>query len=236
MCLAEHSDWPKGYQHLLHPRTSDFEAGPPPWQERCADSEAIEQLANGEREAWVADGPVEVLPPVIVPVIKARLQRTAADERRRPNRQHRRWQNNINNPPSENDEPPMADHRPSFVSWKRVRSMTTSHSTSDNSSVALTGTPSSSPSSPIPLPAVLSAPPVTAPPPPPPSAVTPLTTHPRAKRALVQLPAKLGCSLTKVIMLNKMASWVAKTRHWKKAKRDYVKEVPGERNLFVGAV
>ncbi|KAK4199851.1 hypothetical protein QBC40DRAFT_307239 [Triangularia verruculosa] len=126
------------------------------------------------------------------------------------------------------------EHRRNYVSWKRARSTTHSNSASDISSVTLAGTPSSSPSSPVPT--VPTAPIMSAsPPPPPPATATPLTTRQRAKRALVQFPAKLGCFLAKVIMLDKMASWAAKTRHWKKTKRDYVKEVSGERNLFVGA-
>ncbi|KAK4682356.1 hypothetical protein QC764_115630 [Podospora pseudoanserina] len=281
--------------------------------------DAIEQLANREREAWAVDGPVEELPAVMVPVIETRLQGTVAGERRGL-RRHHRYHPHINiNTPSEIQEQQMAgdglpaytrytentpndasedymdedseddssepeyptvlspppsyhaeaqrdpptynvaipgiqserrselqrqwvsyaegkrfEHRQNYVSWRTARS---SNSASDTSSVTLAGSPSSSPSSFDPLPAVEPPPP---PPPPPPSrslpAVTPLTTRQRARRALAQFPAKLGGSLAKVIMLDKMASWAAKTKHWKKTKRDYVKEVSGERCFFVGAV
>ncbi|KAK0671180.1 hypothetical protein QBC41DRAFT_219843 [Cercophora samala] len=287
---------------------------------RYAGPYAIEQLADSEREAWAADGPVEELPPVMVPVMETRTRRRVADERHGPNRPHHQPRSTNIDTPGEREEQPMADdplptytpyaqnvpndtaadhmdedsdngspepeyptilsppppyhaaaqrdpptysvaipsvqsirrqelqqqwvsyaegkrfeHRRNYVSWKRARSTTGSNSASDISSATLDGTPSTSPSSPVALATVPTAP-IVAPPAPPTPAATPLTTRQRAKRALTQFPAKLGCSLAKVIMLDKMASWAAKTRHWKKTKRDYVKEVSGERSLFVGAV
>ncbi|KAK3372356.1 hypothetical protein B0H63DRAFT_527204 [Podospora didyma] len=51
----------------------------------------------------------------------------------------------------------------------------------------------------------------------------------KAKKTLSSLPQKLGSSLAKAVMLNKMASWATKTRQWKKERRACAEELNRER-------